>query len=156
MPGRRLPQPLPIVTSPGRAGLTVRAQEGPFVHHARILVADDEPAIGRLLSIELAFAGFEVLTATRGEAAVEQARDEQPDIILADFALPDLGGVDLLARLREVCASPIVVMSGYADPQHKDAALEAGAIEYVTKPFRTADLAEVCRAAFERHRTDRA
>lgn len=123
------------------------------MYHARILVADREPALGRLLTVELSFAGFEVLATTSGTDAVEQARAQQPDLILVDFSLPDLGGVDLVARLREACDSPIVVMSGYVDPHHKDAALQAGAVEYVTKPFHTAGLAEICRVAIERHRS---
>lgn len=111
-----------------------------------ILVVEDEPAIGQLIEMELSAAGFDVLRAADGAAALRLAIDEQPHLFLVDYALPDMDGAELIRQLRSISQSPLVVLSGYTDAEHKDAAMSAGATEYMAKPFDGEVLVELCQA----------
>ncbi|MBM7517744.1 response regulator [Nocardioides nitrophenolicus] len=101
----------------------------------RIMVVDDEPQIVRALSINLRARGYEVTTAGDGTEAVAVAEIAPPDLVILDLGLPDLDGVDVIARLRARSAVPILVLSGRSDSADKVEALDAGADDYVTKPF---------------------
>ncbi|GAA3549711.1 response regulator [Nocardioides daeguensis] len=101
----------------------------------RIMVVDDEPQIVRALSINLRARGYEVTTAGDGTEAVAVADLAPPDLVILDLGLPDLDGVDVITRLRARSAVPILVLSGRSDSADKVEALDAGADDYVTKPF---------------------
>ncbi|GAB4010565.1 response regulator [Nocardioides ultimimeridianus] len=101
----------------------------------RILVVDDEPQIVRALSINLRARGYEVTTAGDGEEALAVTELAPPDVVVLDLGLPDLDGIDLIARLRSRSGVPILVLSGRSDSADKVEALDAGADDYVTKPF---------------------
>jgi DNA-binding response OmpR family regulator len=114
-----------------------------------ILVVDDESAIRQLLEIELSAAGFSVLHAADGEAALQAVVEARPQLLLVDYGLPDMEGDDLIQRLRAVTAAPLIVISGYTDPGHKDAAMAAGATEYISKPFDGEVIVELCRSLLD-------
>lgn len=114
-----------------------------------VLVVDDEPAIGRLLRLQLGIAGFDVLATTSAEEALTLAATEAVDLLIVDLVLPGVAGPSLIERLRSLSAAPIIVMSGYVDPAHKDLALAAGATEFVTKPFDGEALAALCHALLD-------
>jgi two-component system KDP operon response regulator KdpE len=101
----------------------------------RIMVVDDEPQIVRALSINLRARGYEVTTAGDGTEAVAVADLAPPDLVILDLGLPDLDGVDVITRLRARSSAPILVLSGRSDSADKVEALDAGADDYVTKPF---------------------
>jgi two-component system KDP operon response regulator KdpE len=116
----------------------------------RVLICDDEPQIVRALRIVLREAGFEVLpTATAGEA-LDAAALHAPDAAIVDLILPDGDGVELCRRLREWSALPILVLSAVGDEEQKVAALEAGADDYVTKPFGPRELVARLNAVLRR------
>jgi two-component system KDP operon response regulator KdpE len=117
----------------------------------RVLVVDDEPQILRALRINLQARQYEVTTATTGEEALRQARASRPDLIVLDLGLPDLDGVDVIRQLRTWSPVPIVVLSGRVDSHDKVDALDAGADDYVTKPFSVDELLARIRAVTRRH-----
>ncbi|ADG79833.1 Two component transcriptional regulator, winged helix family OS=Tsukamurella paurometabola (strain ATCC 8368 / DSM / CCUG 35730 / CIP 100753 / JCM 10117/ KCTC 9821 / NBRC 16120 / NCIMB 702349 / NCTC 13040) OX=521096 GN=Tpau_3248 PE=4 SV=1 [Tsukamurella paurometabola] len=100
-----------------------------------VLVVDDEPAICRTLRINLKARGYEVETATDGRSALQIARERTPDVVILDLGLPDIDGVTVLSKLREFCASPVIVLSARHGSDDKVESLDAGADDYVTKPF---------------------
>ena len=103
----------------------------------RILVVDDMPANLHILELRLAAQGYEVVTATDGEAALARAREAQPDLILLDVMMPKLDGLEVCRRLRADSAfpfTPIIMITAKADPKDVVAGLEAGGDEYLTKP----------------------
>jgi two-component system KDP operon response regulator KdpE len=106
----------------------------------RILVVDDEPQILRVLRINLVARQYVVVTASGGQEALEKARSEHPDLVILDLGLPDLDGVEVITRLRAWTKVPIIVLSGRVDSQDKVRALDAGADDYVTKPFSVDEL----------------
>jgi two-component system KDP operon response regulator KdpE len=112
----------------------------------RILVVEDELAIGQLIDMELSAAGFEILHAPDGATAIRLAALGRPHLFLVDYALPDMDGAEVIRRLRAGSDSPLVVISGFTDAEHKDAAMAAGATEYIAKPFDGEVLADLCRA----------
>ncbi|KAA1416875.1 response regulator [Nocardioides humilatus] len=116
----------------------------------RVLVVDDEPQILRALRINLAARGYEVTTAADGESALQAARTEAPDLVVLDLGLPDLDGAEVIARLRGWTTVPIVVLSGRTDSADKVDALDAGADDYVTKPFGMDELLARLRAMLRR------
>ncbi|KJE21265.1 response regulator with CheY-like receiver domain and winged-helix DNA-binding domain [Frankia torreyi] len=116
----------------------------------RVLVVDDDPRILRALGITLQARGYQVTTSTRGRAALVAAAELEPDIILLDLGLPDLDGTDVIHALRGWTATPIVVLSGRAGSDDQIAALDAGADDYVTKPFRVDELLARLRAVARR------
>ncbi|NUT53340.1 MAG: response regulator, partial [Saccharothrix sp.] len=101
----------------------------------RVLVVDDEPQIVRALAINLKARGYDVHTAADGTQALAAAADHHPDVVLLDLGLPDLDGVDVIRGLRGWTKVPIIVLSARQASNEKVAALDAGADDYVTKPF---------------------
>ena len=117
---------------------------------ARVLVCDDEPQIVRALRIVLREAGFSVLAASDGEEALDQAALHPPDAAIVDLVLPDIDGVEVTRRLREWTEAPIIVLSAVGDEAEKVRALDAGADDYVTKPFGPRELVARVQAALRR------
>jgi two-component system KDP operon response regulator KdpE len=116
----------------------------------RILVVDDEPQLLRALQITLRARGYEVETAADGATALELAARRRPEAIVLDLGLPDLDGVEVIEGLRPWFTAPIVVLSARQDSSDKVAALDAGADDYVTKPFGMDELLARLRAALRR------
>jgi two-component system KDP operon response regulator KdpE len=116
----------------------------------RVLVVDDEPQILRALRINLRARQYEVSVAATGAQALEQAAAHPPDLVILDLGLPDMDGVDVIGGLRGWTAVPIIVLSGRADSTDKVEALDAGADDYVTKPFGMDELLARARAAVRR------
>ena len=116
----------------------------------RVLVVDDEPQIVRALRINLRVRQYEVHTAATGAQALEEAAAHPPDLVILDLGLPDMDGVDVIGGLRGWTAAPIIVLSGRADSTDKVEALDAGADDYVTKPFGVEELLARMRAAVRR------
>lgn len=114
------------------------------------LIIDDEKQIRRLLRIALESADHQVYEAGTGEAGLNEAVHRRPDVVLLDLGLPDMEGVKLLRRLREWSDVPVLILSVRDDAEEKVAALDAGADDYVTKPFDTAELLARVRAAQRR------
>ncbi len=119
----------------------------------RVLVVDDEPQILRALRINLRVRSYEVDTAATGSEALTAAGRHPPDLVLLDLGLPDLEGVEVIAGLRGWTQAPIIVLSGRADSTDKVEALDAGADDYVTKPFEMEELLARMRAAMRRSGT---
>jgi len=119
----------------------------------KVLVVDDDPQILRALRINLSVRGYEVLTAATGAAALHEAADQRPDVVILDLGLPDMSGVDVLAGLRGWMTAPVVVLSARTDPGQKVEALDAGADDYVTKPFSMDEFLARLRAAVRRGAT---
>jgi len=116
----------------------------------RVLVVDDEPQILRALRINLRVRSYEVDTAATGAQALAAAARHPPDLVILDLGLPDLDGVEVIEGLRGWTKAPIIVLSGRADSTDKVAALDAGADDYVTKPFGMEELLARMRAALRR------
>ena len=111
------------------------------------LVVDDEPQMRRLLTVTLEANGYRVIVAERGQEGLLLAAQHRPDIILLDLGLPDLAGQSVLKRLREWCATPVIILTVQDAQAEKVAALDNGADDYVTKPFHTGELLARMRAA---------
>jgi two-component system KDP operon response regulator KdpE len=117
---------------------------------ARVLVVDDEPQFLRALATNLRGAGYEVETAATATEALGAAALHPPDAVVLDLLLPDGNGTDVCRELRTWSDAPIVVVSAVGDENEKIAALDAGADDYVTKPFATGELLARLRAALRR------
>jgi len=116
----------------------------------RVLVIDDEPQILRTLRINLSVRGYEVTTAATGAAALKSAAEQPPDVIVLDLGLPDMSGIEVLAGLRGWLSAPVIVLSARIDSADKVEALDAGADDYVTKPFGMEEFLARLRAAVRR------
>jgi two-component system KDP operon response regulator KdpE len=116
----------------------------------RVLVCDDEPQILRALRVVLREAGFDAIPATTAEQALDLAAVRPPDAAIIDLVLPDGDGVEVARRLREWSRMPIIVLSAVGDEEAKVRALEAGADDYVTKPFGPRELVARLHAALRR------
>jgi two-component system, OmpR family, KDP operon response regulator KdpE len=116
----------------------------------RVLVVDDEPQILRALRIHLAARGYQVSTASDGAGALRAAAADPPDLVVLDLGLPDVDGVEVIAGLRGWTTVPILVLSGRSDSADKVDALDAGADDYVTKPFGMDELLARLRAMLRR------
>ncbi|MHA0285308.1 response regulator [Mycobacterium sp. C3-094] len=116
----------------------------------RVLVVDDEPQILRALRINLSVRGYDVRTAATGAEALRAAADFRPDVIVLDLGLPDMSGIDVLGGLRGWLSAPVIVLSARTDSSDKVAALDAGADDYVTKPFGMDEFLARLRAAVRR------
>lgn len=112
----------------------------------RILVVDDEEQIRRFLQIVLRAAGYESFEAANGRAAIELCTGKKPDLILLDLGLPDISGHDVIRAVRVWSQAPIIVVSVRGEDEDKVKALDAGANDYVQKPFSTAELLARIRA----------
>src|SRR5436190_11564197 len=113
----------------------------------RVLVVEDEPQIVRALRINLKARGYEVDAAPDGRSALELAARHHPDVVILDLGLPDLDGVEVIEGLRGWLTVPIIVLSARHASGEKVAALDAGADDYVTKPFGMDELLARLRAA---------
>jgi two-component system, OmpR family, KDP operon response regulator KdpE len=116
----------------------------------RVLICDDEGQILRALRVVLRDAGFEAVPASTAKEALDAAAVQPPDAAIVDLVLPDADGVTVTRRLREWTSMPIIVLSAIGDEEQKVAALEAGADDYVTKPFHPRELVARLRAVLRR------
>lgn len=117
---------------------------------ARVLVVDDDPNILRALQVNFRARDYEVASVASGAAALQKAAQWQPDLVLLDLGLPDIDGVEVIHGLRGWTAVPILVLSGRAGSRDKIEALDAGADDYVTKPFELEELLARVRAVTRR------
>jgi two-component system KDP operon response regulator KdpE len=115
-----------------------------------VLVVDDEPQIRRLLTVTLEANAYRVLSAVSGQEGLVLAAQHRPALVILDIGLPDLSGQEVLRRFREWSHTPVLVLSVQDDEKGKVAALDAGADDYVTKPFNTDELLARLRAALRR------
>jgi two-component system KDP operon response regulator KdpE len=120
----------------------------------RVLVVDDEPQILRALSINLKARHYDVVTAATGAEALAAAAAHPPDLVILDLGLPDLDGVEVVRGLRGWSAAPIVILSGRTGSADKVTALDAGADDYLTKPFGVDELLARMRAVSRRGSPD--
>ncbi|MGC9671099.1 response regulator [Planosporangium sp. 12N6] len=116
----------------------------------RVLIVDDEPQILRALRINLNARHYDVVTAADGAEALHAAAIHRPDLVVLDLGLPDIDGVDVIRKLRTWTPVPIVILSGRTDSRQKVDALDAGADDYVTKPFSVDELLARIRAVTRR------
>lgn len=116
-----------------------------------VLIVDDEPQIRRFLRASLPAAGFDVLEAADGQAALRATAQDKPDLIILDLGLPDIDGVEIVRRVRETTATPIVILSARDQTAAKVDALDLGADDYIVKPFAMEEMVARLRAAL-RHR----
>ena len=116
----------------------------------RILVADDDPLIQRLVRTHLDRAGFRVLSAADGEEALDVAATEQPDLIVLDLMLPKLDGFEVCRRIREFSLVPVVMLTARGEQVDKLRGFEVGADDYLTKPFAPPELLARVRAVLRR------
>jgi len=117
---------------------------------AKVLVVDDEKQIRRVLETALPSHGYDVTSAASGFEALNQAAIIHPDLVVLDLGLPDLDGTEIIRRLREWTGVPIIVLSVREDENDKIKALDAGADDYVTKPFSMGELLARMRVALRR------
>jgi two-component system KDP operon response regulator KdpE len=122
----------------------------------RVLVVDDEPQIRRALRTSLEAHGYQVQTASNGEEAVVAAAESGLDLLFLDLGLPDIDGTDVIRRVRSFSPVPVIVLSVRDRQNDKVAALDAGADDYVTKPFGMEEVLARLRAALRRGPTERA
>jgi two-component system KDP operon response regulator KdpE len=116
-----------------------------------VVVIEDEPQIRRFLRVALAGQGYRVFEASTGEDGLIDAASRQPDVVIVDLGLPDIDGLQVIARLREWSAVPIIVLSARGQEADKVKALDAGADDYLSKPFGVEELLARIRVAL-RHR----
>ncbi len=116
----------------------------------RVLVIDDEKQILRALRINLSVRGYEVFTAATGAEALRVAADHRPEVVILDLGLPDMSGIEVLEGLRGWLTAPVIVLSARTDSSDKVEALDAGADDYVTKPFGMDEFLARLRAAVRR------
>ncbi len=118
--------------------------------HRHILVVDDEPQITRVLRTTLSAQGYDLRVAADGEAALQILKDWTPDLVITDLAMPNMDGLELCKRLRATSQVPILVLSVRGQERTKIQALDAGADDYVTKPFSMSELLARVRAHLRR------
>jgi len=118
--------------------------------HRRILVVDDEPQIPRVLRTSLSSHGYDIRVANDGETALEIMKDWTPDLVITDLSMPNMDGLELCRRLRLSTKIPIIVLSVKGEERTKVQALDAGADDYVTKPFGIEELLARVRANLRR------
>jgi len=118
------------------------ANQGPLV-----VLIEDEPQIRRFLRAALGAQGYRLVESTTGEDGLAQAATRQPDLVIVDLGLPDLDGVEVIRKLREWATMPIIVLSARGQERDKISALDAGADDYVSKPFSVGELLARMRVA---------
>jgi two-component system, OmpR family, KDP operon response regulator KdpE len=116
----------------------------------RVLIVDDEPAIRRFLRVTLTAQTYNIIEATSGQQALVKAAADKPDIIVLDIGLPDINGIEVTRLLRQWTQIPIIILSVRGAESDKIAALDAGADDYLTKPFGVGELLARLRAALRR------
>jgi two-component system KDP operon response regulator KdpE len=121
---------------------------------SRLLVVDDDPQLTRALRITLRAAGYDVVAVPDGRTALRAAANESPDLVVLDLGLPDMDGGQVLAGLRPWYSGPVLVLSARADSHDKIDALDAGADDYVAKPFHMGELLARLRALLRRGTAD--
>lgn len=119
-----------------------------------ILVVDDEARMVRFIQLNLEHDGFRVITAYNGREALEQVRSQLPNLILLDVMMPDLDGFDVLERIREQSAVPVIMLTAKGEEDDRVRGLELGADDYVTKPFSPRELVSRVRAVLRRTETE--
>jgi two-component system KDP operon response regulator KdpE len=119
-------------------------------NNLRILVVDDEKSIRSFLKTSLSACGYGVFEATRGKEALTESVSAHPDAIILDLGLPDMDGREVIARIRKRTKIPIIILSVRDDPLEKIAALDAGADDYLTKPFSVGELLARLKAVMRR------
>jgi DNA-binding response OmpR family regulator len=122
--------------------------------HRRILVVDDESQITRVLRTSLSSQGYDIRVANDGETALEIMKDWTPDLVITDLSMPNMDGLELCRQLRLLTKIPIIVLSVKGEERTKVQALDAGADDYVTKPFRLAEFLARVRALLRRGSTE--
>ena len=115
-----------------------------------ILVVEDDPTVRNLITTTLRSNDYRYITASNGEAAIMAATTQQPDIVFLDLGLPDLDGVEIIKRIRTWSQMPIIVISARSEDADKVSALDAGADDYLTKPFSVTELLARLRVAQRR------
>src|SRR5271170_7121621 len=125
-----------------------------MAEHKHILVVDDESQITRVLRTSLSSHGYDIRVANDGETALEIMKDWAPDLVITDLAMPNMDGLELCRQLRTRTQIPIIVLSVRGEERTKVKALDAGADDYVTKPFGMEELLARVRANLRRTRTD--
>ncbi len=116
-----------------------------------ILVVDDEPRMISFMRMNLEIEGCRVISATNGREALDRARDDLPDVILLDIMMPGMDGFEVLRRLRESSAVPVIVLTAKDDEDDRIRGLELGADDYMGKPFSQRELVSRIRAVLRRH-----
>src|SRR5258708_10228944 len=129
----------------GRTGSSPARHEPALA--GRVLIVEDDPALLRALRINLRARGYDVAAAASGGGARGEARRRQPEVVVLDLGLPDLDGTEVIRDLRGWSRAPVIVLSGRAGSEDKIGALDAGADDYVTKPFDMEELLARLRAA---------
>src|ERR671930_1609736 len=117
---------------------------------SRVLVVDDEPQITRVLRTVLTSQGYQVLTASEGEAALTNFSEWRPELVITDLCMPHMDGLELCRRIRAMSSVPIIVLSVKGEERTKVEALDIGADDYVTNPFGIDELLARVRAALRR------
>jgi DNA-binding response OmpR family regulator len=120
------------------------------VRPARILVVEDDPAVGAVVARHLARSGFTPEVVTDGVTALTKATRHPPDLVVLDMSLPSMDGMDVLRHLRHDLGPPVIVLTARAADTDRIAGLQAGADDYITKPFNPAELVERVRAVLRR------
>lgn len=115
-----------------------------------VLIVEDDSSIAQFVAASLSASGLRPVTAVTAAQGLDEARDRRPKLVIVDLGLPDLDGVELIARLRSRAATPILVLSARAHEAQKIAALDAGADDYLTKPFGVGELLARVRAMLRR------
>jgi two-component system KDP operon response regulator KdpE len=118
-----------------------------------ILVVDDEPQIRRVMRSTLSAQGYVITEAKSGEEGIESVRKERPDLVLLDMNMPGMGGIEACREIRRASDAPIIMLTVRKAERDKVAALDAGADDYVVKPFGFEELLARIRAALRRHST---
>ncbi len=115
----------------------------------KVLVVDDDPGVIQILGVNLAHAGFNVISAQDGTEALTRASQEKPDLVLLDIILPDMDGIAVCRQLKEAPPTahiPVIIISARGDSEHRAAAAAAGAEQYITKPFNPAEIIALVKA----------
>lgn len=120
------------------------------MNQAQILIVEDEAPIRNLIATALKTGGYKHLIATAGEAAILEAASHNPDVVLLDLGLPDIDGIDIIKKIRTWSNVPIIIISARSEDSDKVAALDAGADDYLTKPFSVEELLARLRVTLRR------
>lgn len=118
-----------------------------------VLVVDDEPRMVNFMRMNLELEGYRVITAMSGREALDQAREEMPDVLLLDIMMPGMDGFETLKRLRQFSQVPVLILTARSEEEDRIKGLELGADDYIAKPFSHRELVSRIRAVLRRHYT---